>query len=124
MLLPTKNEVARHLRRYRMWERVMLASPTDPAARDRFEDSGYTLCVLMGKRCAREAVAAAERYLQTSLFAHQQEETALYRQEKPSKPVKPAKTVKPARSGKVGKAGRSRAARRGRPSGRRPAAEQ
>lgn len=63
MLLPAKNEVARHLRRYRMWERLMLASPADHAARDHFEDSGYTLCVLMGKRCAREAVAAAERYL-------------------------------------------------------------
>ncbi|EKX65125.1 DUF5133 domain-containing protein [Streptomyces ipomoeae] len=75
MLLPAKNEVARSLRRYRMWERVMLASPTDHAARDRFEDSGYTLCVLMGKRCAREAVAAAERYLQTSLFTYLQEQT-------------------------------------------------
>jgi hypothetical protein len=63
MLLPAKNEVARHLRRYRMWERLMLASPADHAAREHFEDSGYTLCVLMGKRCAREAVTAAERYL-------------------------------------------------------------
>ncbi|MCL6739217.1 DUF5133 domain-containing protein [Streptomyces neyagawaensis] len=75
MLLPAKNEVARQLRRYRMWERVMLAAPADTAARDHFEDSGYTLCVLMGKRCAREAVAAAERYLQTTLPAYLQEQT-------------------------------------------------
>lgn len=80
MLLPAKNEVARQLRRYRMWERVMLAAPTDRAARDHFEDSGYTLCVLMGKRCAREAVAAAERYLQTSLPTYLKEQTGQARQ--------------------------------------------
>lgn len=63
MLLPAKAEVARQLRRYRAWERVMLASPADLTVRATFEDSGYTLCVLMGKRCAREAADAAERYL-------------------------------------------------------------
>ncbi|MBK3571036.1 MULTISPECIES: DUF5133 domain-containing protein [unclassified Streptomyces] len=66
MLLPAKAEVARQLRRYRVWERVMLASPGDRTARATFEDSGYTLCVLMGKRCAREASEAAERYLSSS----------------------------------------------------------
>ncbi|MFF9809589.1 DUF5133 domain-containing protein [Streptomyces coeruleorubidus] len=64
MLLPAKAEVARQLRRYRAWERVMLAAPNDRTVRATFEDSGYTLCVLMGKRCAREAADAAERYLQ------------------------------------------------------------
>ncbi|MDQ0955005.1 hypothetical protein QFZ24_008928 [Streptomyces phaeochromogenes] len=63
MLLPAKAEVARHLELYRAWERMMLAAPADRAARGNFEDTGYTLCVLMGKRCAREAVHAAERYL-------------------------------------------------------------
>ncbi len=63
MLLPAKDEVARHLELYRAWERMMLAAPADRAARGNFEDTGYTLCVLMGKRCAREAVYAAERYL-------------------------------------------------------------
>ena len=29
MLLPAKAEVARQLRRYRAWERVMLAAPAD-----------------------------------------------------------------------------------------------
>jgi hypothetical protein len=63
MLLPARNEIARHLELYRAWERMMLAAPADRAARGNFEDTGYTLCVLMGKRCAREAVHAAERYL-------------------------------------------------------------
>ncbi|MFK0158904.1 DUF5133 domain-containing protein [Streptomyces sp. NPDC090499] len=75
MLLPAKAEVARQLRRYRAWERVMLASPQDREVRSTFEDSGYTLCVLMGKRCAREAVDAAERYLRTSLVTYVREQS-------------------------------------------------
>jgi hypothetical protein len=70
MLLPAKAEVARHLERYRAWERLMLASPTDRAVRGNFESTGYTLCVLMGKRCAREAADAAERYLGADLTAY------------------------------------------------------
>ncbi|MFB9464638.1 DUF5133 domain-containing protein [Streptomyces cinereospinus] len=66
MLLPARAEVTRQLRRYRAWERAMLAAPADSAVRSGFEDSGYTLCVLMGKRCAREAAGAAERYLRTT----------------------------------------------------------
>ena len=63
MLQPAKTEVARTLRGYRAWERAMLAHPGDRSARAAFEDCGYTLCVLMGKRCAREAADAAEQYL-------------------------------------------------------------
>ncbi len=74
MLLPAKAEVSRHLRRYRAWERVMLAAPTDLTVRATFEDSGYTLCVLMGKRCAREAADAAERYLRTTVVTYLQEQ--------------------------------------------------
>ncbi|MGV9288565.1 DUF5133 domain-containing protein [Streptomyces sp. NPDC003719] len=74
MLLPAKTEVARQLRRYRAWERMTLASPTDVRVRATFEDSGYTLCVLMGKRCAREAADAAERYLRTNLVTYLQEQ--------------------------------------------------
>ena len=77
MLLPAKAEVARQLRRYRAWERVMLASPADRTVRATFEDSGYTLCVLMGKRCAREAAEAAERYLRSSVGAYLQEQSDL-----------------------------------------------
>ena len=74
MLLPAKAEVARQLRRYRAWERMMLASPADHAMRATFEDSGYTLCVLMGKRCAREAADAAERYLRSTLATYLREQ--------------------------------------------------
>jgi Protein of unknown function (DUF5133) len=74
MLLPAKAEVSRQLRRYRAWERLMLASPADRAVRAVFEDSGYTLCVLMGRRCAREAADAAERYLGIGLIAYLREQ--------------------------------------------------
>ncbi|MFF9625214.1 DUF5133 domain-containing protein [Streptomyces griseosporeus] len=74
MLLPAKAEVSRHLQRYRAWERAMLAAPADSSVRATFEDTGYTLCVLMGKRCAREAADAAERYLRSGT------ETALWKQ--------------------------------------------
>jgi len=67
MLSPARTEVARHLERYRAWERLMLAAPDDHAVRGNFENTGYTLCVLMGKRCAREAADAAERYLSVGL---------------------------------------------------------
>ncbi|WP_018566428.1 DUF5133 domain-containing protein [Streptomyces sp. PsTaAH-124] len=77
MLLPAKAEVARHLRRHRVWERAMLASPDDRRVRATFEDSGYTLCVLMGKRCAREAADAAERYLRTNLGTYLREQGAV-----------------------------------------------
>ncbi|TXS46676.1 DUF5133 domain-containing protein [Streptomyces sp. uw30] len=70
MLLPAKAEVARQLRRYRAWERAMLAAPADLTVRTAFEDHGYTLCVLMGKRCAREAADAAERYLRSTPTAY------------------------------------------------------
>ncbi|MFJ8086584.1 DUF5133 domain-containing protein [Streptomyces sp. NPDC096205] len=69
MLLPAEAEVARQLRRYRAWERLMLAAPADRTVRATFEDSGYTLCVLMGKRCAREAADAAERFLRQGAAA-------------------------------------------------------
>ncbi|MGI5372933.1 DUF5133 domain-containing protein [Streptomyces sp. CA-251387] len=81
MLLPAKAEVARQLRRYRAWERAMLAAPADRAVRATFEDAGYTLCVLMGKRCAREAADAAERYLciTPAAYLREQDERASVR---------------------------------------------
>ncbi|GGT00421.1 DUF5133 domain-containing protein [Streptomyces violaceus] len=86
MLLPAKAEVARQLRRYRAWERVMLAAPNDRTVRTTFEDSGYTLCVLMGKRCAREAADAAERYLRTNQITYLQEQQITCLQEKNERP--------------------------------------
>ncbi|MFH8662837.1 DUF5133 domain-containing protein [Streptomyces afghaniensis] len=84
MLLPAKAEVARQLRRYRAWERAMLAAPNDRTVRTTFEDSGYTLCVLMGKRCAREAADAAERYLRTNQVAPVQEQNQVTRLQEPN----------------------------------------
>lgn len=63
MLLPDRNTIDRLLRHYRAQERVVLARPCDLSSRRRFEDTAYTLCVLMGERTAREAVHAAERYV-------------------------------------------------------------
>ncbi|WP_373979146.1 DUF5133 domain-containing protein [Streptomyces sp. TLI_146] len=63
MLLPDKHTLERLLSHYRAHERAVLAQPHEPALRRRFEDTAYTLCVLMGERTAREAVHAAERYL-------------------------------------------------------------
>ncbi|MFJ8719257.1 DUF5133 domain-containing protein [Streptomyces violaceus] len=93
MLLPAKAEVARQLRRYRAWERVMLAAPNDRTVRTTFEDSGYTLCVLMGKRCAREAADAAERYLRTNQITYLQEQQITCLQEKNERP-RPATAVR------------------------------
>ncbi|WP_329142306.1 DUF5133 domain-containing protein [Streptomyces sp. NBC_00670] len=67
MLTPARAEVARHLERYREWERRMLAAPDDPEVRAGFEGMGQTLCTLMGKRCAREAAQAAERLLRADV---------------------------------------------------------
>ncbi|WP_199782846.1 maltotransferase domain-containing protein [Streptomyces alboniger] len=63
LLLPTKAEVARHLDQYRAWERLLLADPADRAVRMHFENTAYTLCVLMGESTARLAAEAAEHYL-------------------------------------------------------------
>ena len=51
----------------------MLARPGDHGVRATFEDCGYTLCVLMGKRCAREAADAAEQYLRAGTAARHRE---------------------------------------------------
>ncbi|MGW1892675.1 DUF5133 domain-containing protein [Streptomyces sp. NPDC002004] len=63
MLLPDKSQVAALLSRYRTWERLLRANPSNRTVRRRFEDTGYTLCILMGRQNALEAVWAAERYL-------------------------------------------------------------
>ncbi|TJZ44042.1 DUF5133 domain-containing protein [Streptomyces piniterrae] len=66
MLLPDRNELAALLRRYRVWEHLVLTKPHDQARRRGLEDIAYTLCVLMGRRTVREAVIAAEVYLESS----------------------------------------------------------
>ena len=71
MLLPDKPLVKQLLQRYRAWERLMLADPFNAARRRHFEDTAYTLCVLMGRRTAREAAIAAENYLQSAPPSHE-----------------------------------------------------
>lgn len=100
MLLPAKAEVARHLRRYRAWERAMLARPDDRRVRSTFEDSGYTLCVLMGKRCAREAADAAERYLRTPLVAYLREQSGRPRRGAAARRNPPMTTERRSRAGR------------------------
>ncbi|WP_406733085.1 DUF5133 domain-containing protein [Streptomyces sp. NBC_01794] len=63
MLMPDAGVIAGLMARYRAQERLVLVAPHDPRARSRFEDTAYTLCVLMGERTAAEAVIAAERYI-------------------------------------------------------------
>ncbi|MFF4185002.1 DUF5133 domain-containing protein [Streptomyces sp. NPDC001691] len=63
MLLPDKVTLARLLAHYREQERLVLANPHVPSLRRTFEDTAYTLCVLMGERTAHRAIRAAERYL-------------------------------------------------------------
>ncbi|MFE7775220.1 DUF5133 domain-containing protein [Streptomyces sp. NPDC057445] len=61
--MPNEDEVAELLSNYRIQERRMLRDPADPEISARFRDTAYTLCVLMGRRTALEAVHRAERYL-------------------------------------------------------------
>jgi hypothetical protein len=63
MLMPDADVIAGLMARYRAQEHLVLAAPHDPAVRSRFEDTAYTLCVLMGERTACEAMLAAERYV-------------------------------------------------------------
>ncbi|MGW0737215.1 maltotransferase domain-containing protein [Streptomyces sp. NPDC002851] len=63
MLLPDRAEVARHLDQYRAWERLLRVYPDDRSVRTNFENTAYTLCVLMGECTARVAADVAERYL-------------------------------------------------------------
>ncbi|MFF2502795.1 DUF5133 domain-containing protein [Streptomyces sp. NPDC058067] len=69
-LLPARVEVARYLESYRTWERRQLAAPADRGTQAGFEDAAYTLSVLMGRRCGREAVVAAENYLHACPTQH------------------------------------------------------
>jgi hypothetical protein len=71
MLMPDADVIAGLVARYRAQQHLVLASPQDAAARGRFEDTAYTLCVLMGERTAREAVLAAERYVRSARPARQ-----------------------------------------------------
>jgi hypothetical protein len=63
MLMPDTSVITRLIARYRAQEHYVLAAPHDDSARRRFEDTAYTLCVLMCERTARDALLAAETYV-------------------------------------------------------------
>ncbi|MER6996163.1 DUF5133 domain-containing protein [Streptomyces sp. NPDC000410] len=63
MLMPSASEVTKVLRRYRRQECRMLRDPANPKISASFRDTAYTLCVLMDRRTALEAVWRAEEYL-------------------------------------------------------------
>ncbi|MEU0371689.1 DUF5133 domain-containing protein [Streptomyces sp. NPDC006283] len=67
MLMPDTSVITRLIARYRAQEHYVLSAPHDDSARRRFEDTAYTLCVLMCERTAREAVLAAEHYVHRRL---------------------------------------------------------
>ncbi|WP_369393773.1 DUF5133 domain-containing protein [Streptomyces sp. CG1] len=63
MLMPDLRTAATALRAYRIAQARLLRNPANPLRRRRYDDTAYTLCVLMGKRDATEAAALAERLL-------------------------------------------------------------
>ncbi|MER7661843.1 MULTISPECIES: DUF5133 domain-containing protein [unclassified Streptomyces] len=61
--MPNEPVVAELLSNYRLQERRMLRNPADAEISASFRDAATTLCVLMGRRTALEAVRLAESYL-------------------------------------------------------------
>ncbi len=63
MLMPSEPVVAELLSNYRLQERRMLRDPANAEIAAGFRDAAATLCVIMGRRTALEAVRLAESYL-------------------------------------------------------------
>ncbi|MBT2391827.1 DUF5133 domain-containing protein [Streptomyces sp. ISL-1] len=59
--MPSESVITEILRKYRLLERGMLRDPADPEIRALFQDTAYSLCVLMGRptrdtlRCSASA---------------------------------------------------------------------
>lgn len=68
-LLPGTGRAAAALDQFRRSRILLQAVPADPDARRSLDDAAYTLCVLMGRRTAHEAMLAAEEYVATSPVA-------------------------------------------------------
>ncbi|OKK17697.1 hypothetical protein AMK16_20090 [Streptomyces sp. CB00455] len=60
-MLPDPHTLRHHLAHFRDLRRRTLTAPHDPALRARYEDAGYTLCVLLGHRAVHRALTAAEQ---------------------------------------------------------------
>ncbi|MFF5449427.1 DUF5133 domain-containing protein [Streptomyces sp. NPDC012888] len=62
-LVPNRARTEEVLARFRVCRKRLQGAPGDLEARRAMEDATYTLCVLMGRPTATEAVAAAQRLL-------------------------------------------------------------
>lgn len=62
-LLPDPYTLRHSLSRFRDLRRRTFADPDDRSVRARYEDAGYTLCVLLGHRAVHHALAAAEHLI-------------------------------------------------------------
>ncbi|MGR4879882.1 DUF5133 domain-containing protein [Streptomyces sp. LARHCF249] len=62
-ILPSRHRTEEALRRLRDCQSRLAAAPTDPDALRAMDDVTYTLCVLMGRATAADALLAAEHHL-------------------------------------------------------------
>lgn len=65
-LAPNPARTEEVLTRFRGCQARLAASPQDPGALRAMDDTAYTLCVLMGRATALEAISAAEEQLATT----------------------------------------------------------
>ncbi|MFI2200452.1 DUF5133 domain-containing protein [Streptomyces sp. NPDC020192] len=68
--MPHVRTVAAALRSYRSAWAGLRRDPVSPLSYRRLDDAAYTLCVLMGRRNAADAVAAAEALLARASAEH------------------------------------------------------
>ncbi|MFD4247616.1 DUF5133 domain-containing protein [Streptomyces sp. NPDC058525] len=60
-LLPDPHTLRHHLARFRDLRRRTFVAPDNSGLRARYEDAGYTLCVMLGHRMFHHAINAAEQ---------------------------------------------------------------
>ncbi|MCX5309081.1 DUF5133 domain-containing protein [Streptomyces sp. NBC_00160] len=69
VLLPNPHTLRHRLSRFHDLRRLAFASPDDATLRARYEDAGYTLCVMLGHRTVHGALAAAEQLVDAPRLA-------------------------------------------------------
>ncbi|MEU1348693.1 DUF5133 domain-containing protein [Streptomyces sp. NPDC005775] len=65
VLMPSRSRTAEVLAEFRDCQARLTAAPSDLRARQALDDAAYTLCVLLGRTGAHDAVLAAEQHLTT-----------------------------------------------------------
>ncbi|WP_078893414.1 DUF5133 domain-containing protein [Streptomyces sp. NRRL F-2580] len=63
-LMPLREDAEKALGRFFETRLRLTAAPADPEARRAFEDSLFTLCILMGRPCAADALHEAVQYVE------------------------------------------------------------